>query len=234
MVKQKLIENLLNSQSNSLSTSRNTQLIMMDTARLLMEENDSQNQPKHGGLRPGRLANLPRNFAAGFQQLYRDYFSKSPVYGDYLFRRRFWMHRPLFLRIVKDIEAHDKYFVQKKDALRRPGLHPIQKITSAIRMLAYGAAADANDEYLRIGESTAHESLTRFCDAVISIYGNEYLRHPNKDDAKQILAINEKRGFPGMLGSLDCMHWVWKNCPAAWKGQFQGKEKVSAASTILT
>jgi hypothetical protein len=51
-------------------------------------------------------------------------------------------------------------------------------------MLAYGAAADANDEYLRIGESTAHKSLTQFCDAVISIYGNEYLRHPNKDDLK--------------------------------------------------
>jgi hypothetical protein len=140
------------------------------------------------------------------------------------------MHRPLFLRIVKDVEAHDEYFVQKKDALRRPGLHPIQKITSAIRMLAYGAAADANDEYLRIGESTAHESLARFCNAVILVYGNEYLRHPNKDDLKRILAINEKRGFPGMLGSLDCMHWVWKNCPAAWKGQFQGKEKVSAST----
>jgi hypothetical protein len=106
---------------------------MMETARLLMEETDSrQDQPKHGGSQPGRSANLPRNFAAGFQQLYRDYFSKSPVYRAYLFCRQFWMHRPLFLQIVKDVEAHDKYFVQKKDALRCPGLHPIQKITSAI------------------------------------------------------------------------------------------------------
>ena len=42
---------------------------------------------------------------------------------------------------------------------------------------------------------------------------------------ERILAKSEERGFPGMIGSLDCMHWAWKNCPAAWKRQYQGKEK---------
>jgi hypothetical protein len=97
------------------------------------------------------------------------YFSDSPVYTDELFCWQFRMHRSLFLRIVHDIEAHDRYFAQKKDAVGKPGLHPFQKITLAIRMLAYGGSANANDEYLRISESTALESLNRFCTATIEV-----------------------------------------------------------------
>jgi len=36
---------------------------------------------------------------------------------------------------------------------------------------------------------------------------------PTKTILKKILAVSEERGFPGMMGSLDCMHWGWKNCP---------------------
>ena len=64
-----------------------------------------------------------------------------------------------FLRIVEAIEEHDEYFVQKHDAAMVLGLSTLQKATAAIRQLAYGSPADAIDEYVWIGESTALESL---------------------------------------------------------------------------
>jgi hypothetical protein len=40
-----------------------------------------------------------------------------------------------------------------------------------------------------------------------------------------ILEYNISRGFPGMLGSIDCIYWSWKNYPAAWYEQFKGHKK---------
>ena len=106
------------------------------------------------------------------------------------------------------------------DALRRKGLSPLQKCTTAIRILAYGSPADSVDEYVRIGETTAVECLERFVLGICTIFGNEYLRRPNNEDIERLLQMGATRGFPGMLGSIDYMHWEWKNCAVAWKGQF--------------
>ncbi|XP_048611876.1 uncharacterized protein LOC111211738 [Brassica napus] len=46
----------------------------------------------------------------------------------------------------------------------------------------------------------------------------EYLQSPTAEDLQRLLDVGEVRGFPGMIGSIDCMHWEWKNCPTAWKG----------------
>ncbi|XP_024965968.1 uncharacterized protein LOC112506181 [Cynara cardunculus var. scolymus] len=87
-------------------------------------------------------------------------------------------------------------------------------------MLAYGQATDSTDEYVKIGQSTSIESMKRFCRSVVEIFLGQYLRSPIAIDVAKLLYIGEKRGFLGMLGSLDCMHWKWKNCPTAWAGQY--------------
>ncbi|XP_019182762.1 PREDICTED: uncharacterized protein LOC109177765 isoform X1 [Ipomoea nil] len=162
-----------------------------------------------------------RDHDAGHTRLVNDYFSDDPIYPEDMFRRRFRMRKQLVLRIVDALQSRSDYFQQKANASNKKGLSPLQKCTSAIYQLAYGSPADPMDEYLCMGESTAIECVINFCRCVIEVFGGEYLRRPSATDIKRLLHMHEQRhGFPGMLGSLDCMHWEWKNCPAAWKGQF--------------
>jgi len=79
------------------------------------------------------------------------------------------MRRELFLRIVNSVTAFDSYFVQKCDGLGRLGLSPPQKCTSGIRMLAYGVAVDATDEYCLLGESIVIEAMCYFINVTFAI-----------------------------------------------------------------
>jgi len=135
------------------------------------------------------------------------------------------MARHVFLRLVNACERMNPYFIQTPDCTGLLGLTSLQKCVAAIRILAYGLPADAVDEYVRIGESTAIESLRNFCRAIIDAFGAYYLRAPNESDVAQLLAKGERQGFPVKLGSIDCMHWEWRNCPTAWKGMFTGRGK---------
>ena len=110
------------------------------------------------------------------------------------------------MRIVDRLANEVHLFRQKKDALRRLGLSALQKCTAAIRVLAYGAAADTVDEYLRLGETTTRSCVKKFSEEIIYLFGDEYLRRPTPADLQRLLDIGEHHGFPGMIGSIDCIH----------------------------
>ncbi|KAJ0567004.1 putative harbinger transposase-derived protein [Helianthus annuus] len=151
----------------------------------------------------------------------KDYFDEAPTFSNpEIFRRRFRMSKRLFLRIVDDLEANYDYFKQKADARGTLGFTGIQKCTSALRVLAYGNTTDINDEYLKMAEKTTRDTLEHFCRGIIDLYGARYLRTPTWDDLQKIYEVHSaEHGLPGMIGSLDCMHWRWDNCPTAWRGQ---------------
>uniref|UniRef100_A0A2N9FRD0 Nuclease HARBI1 n=1 Tax=Fagus sylvatica TaxID=28930 RepID=A0A2N9FRD0_FAGSY len=106
----------------------------------------------------------------------------------------------------------------RTNAARRLGLSSFQKMIAAIRMLAYETTTDLYDEYVSIGETTAMKCVKKFVKTVVSNFSEEYLWSPTNNDIARLLALGESCGFPGMLGSIDCMHWKWKNCPTAWQG----------------
>lgn len=161
----------------------------------------------------------------GEEALQRDYFREDPVEDEKTFRRRFRMSLRLYEKIKEGVMQHDDYFMQKRDRAGKLGYSTNQKITAALRMLAYAVPGDFLAEYLRVREATALESMKRFCRAIIEVYEEQYLRRPTKEDIEKLFKVGDQRGFPGMLGSLDCMHWEWKNCPKAYHGDYKGRSK---------
>ncbi|KAM2541762.1 hypothetical protein TB2_021285 [Malus domestica] len=109
--------------------------------------------------RPNRAINIDRDRQRQGEYILDDYFVCNSAFPDTYFRRRFIMERHLFNKIMGAVCNHDSYFVKKSDAFGAMGLLPEQKITAALRMLAYGASADQVDEIAMMGKSTILESL---------------------------------------------------------------------------
>ncbi|BBN69132.1 GTP binding Elongation factor Tu family protein [Prunus dulcis] len=106
------------------------------------------------------------------------------------------------------------------------GLLPEQKFTAVIRMLAYGSSADQVDEIARMGKSTVLDGNSVHQRLPPQTYAR---------DLQRLLQKAESRGFPGMIGSIDCMHWQWKNCPTLGKGTTETEKgrKVSSWKQLL-
>nr|XP_043611944.1 uncharacterized protein LOC122583624 [Erigeron canadensis] len=92
-----------------------------------------------------RRVPVDRNRIEAHARLMHDYFNDQPRYNVRLFRKRFRMTKPLFMRIVGDLEARYPYFQTRYDRAGRKGFAGVQKCTSAIRQLAYGVNSDFLD-----------------------------------------------------------------------------------------
>jgi hypothetical protein len=185
-----------------------------------------------GGSRVGRSPNLKRSRATANDILTGDYFV-MPLYPEIKFRRRFRISMDVFSNIRTALLT-DSYFNLRNDALGVPGLSTEQKLTCALRILAYGNTPDAQDEYLKIGESTAHQIFHKFCKDVVEILGPKYLRTPTKTDLMRVLAMHAVSGWIGLFGALDCVHWEYHACPKMNQGSFQGRDgKRSLVSEVV-
>ncbi|GJT55947.1 ALP1-like protein [Tanacetum coccineum] len=177
---------------------------------------------------------IVRNRHGAHDRLVKAYFAEELLYDDYFFRKRFRMSRPLFTRIVRDLTDNCPFFQQGYDAVGKAGISALVKCTSAVRQLAYGAVPDALDEYLQIGDKTSRDCLMAFCNGVMELYGKEFLRKPTQTDVEKLYAFHEeKHGFPGMFGSIDCTKWPWAQCPTAYRAQFSRGDSGSEPFILL-
>ena len=77
------------------------------------------------------------------------------------------------------------------------------------------------DDMARMSVESQRQAFSTTLKAIYRRFGTVYLnRKPNEEELRTIVTEYEKRGFPGCIGAVDCMHLNWKNCPLAFKGQY--------------
>lgn len=120
------------------------------------------------------------------------------------------------LRIDNTLAARDEYLQQRSNANGRPRPSTLQMWTSALWQLAYGGAANMFDEYLHVADTIDRECLNKFCQGVVEAFGNTFNRKTNGADFQFLLNLHWRlHEFHGTLGSIDSIHWQWKNCPTS-------------------
>ena len=127
------------------------------------------------------------------------------------FTKRYRMGDVLFSRLLEEIQhevTRHKMFRVILDALGEKGPSALQRLTAVLRILAYGISFDAVHEYTGVKEETARKSTYAFCEWLAAYYEHIFLGVWTPEAIAKEMAINKKRGFSGMLGSIDCTHWI--------------------------
>lgn len=124
------------------------------------------------------------------------------------------------MRILQVIYDYDVFFLQRQDYTRSLGC-----LQFKLHMLENGTWANAIDEYHWIAKNATMECMKWFMHVVVVIFQSRYLWEPIKTCIENQLKINVEKDFACMLGSLDYIHYRWKNCLVRWwQGQFQNKD----------
>jgi hypothetical protein len=101
---------------------------------------------------------------------------------------------------------------------------PIEfKILACLRILARGNCCDDMRELSIIGESTCNYLFVIFVINFATRLKSEFIRMPEGEELHLIHNVYRKLGFPGCIGSIDCTHVRWRNCPVRFTNYCSGK-----------
>jgi hypothetical protein len=140
------------------------------------------------------------------------------------FKKMFRISRTRFQVMMEDIMAKDIKFYRKTNRTNQATLEA--KLLLPLRTMAYGVGTHTFRDYFQMSAQYARDCCKEFHKAIKLVYMKEYLRLPTSADLKAITNLHKSiHGVEGMVGSLDCTHTYWKNCPKAWQGSYKGKER---------
>ncbi|XP_026428767.1 uncharacterized protein LOC113324684 [Papaver somniferum] len=156
-------------------------------------------------------------------KMMNDYFTPETGYTSRQFKQRLGMRVELFEKLLENLLEVDPEWKQRPDATSTMGY---MKFVAVMKCLCKSTAYDSVYDYTRMGATIIYHYLKRFCHTICMTFGERYLREPTPEDVQRFLDENAERGFPRMLGSVDCMQWPWKNCLIAWQETYRVKRNI--------
>jgi Plant transposon protein len=141
------------------------------------------------------------------------------------FKMFFRVSRVRFQNMLEMFGNHGgKFYSGKPDCVGNPTASLEAKLLLPLQTLAFGVATHTFCLYYQMSNTLARECCRQFNKKFLSLYRNKYLKRPSVEDMVRISKLHEAvHGFPGMFGSLDCMHTRWEKCPVGWQGSFKGR-----------
>ncbi|XP_026398424.1 uncharacterized protein LOC113294233 [Papaver somniferum] len=144
-------------------------------------------------------------------KMMNDYITPGTGYTSRQFKQRLGMREGLFEKFLGKLLEVDPEWHQCPDGTDTMGHSPHMKLVVVMKCLCKSTAVDSVNDYTRMGATTIYMYLKIFfhtiCMTFGETFGERYLREPTPGDFHRLLAKNAERGFPGMLGSVDCIQW---------------------------
>ncbi|KAI2503188.1 Ribosomal protein-like protein [Fragilaria crotonensis] len=160
------------------------------------------------------------------QAVYEDYFAPTPIFNDRQFERIYRVSKSIVQQLFDICARTDPFFTAQRDVSGRFNIGPLVKVLMALKLIGFGCSPSAFQDYFQMSVTTARLCLLKFCRIISTDESlrSVFARVMTRADARRVCAIHEENhGVAGMIGSLDCMHVFWKNCPVAWQGSQTGK-----------
>ena len=136
------------------------------------------------------------------------------------FRNNFRVPYVAFLSIYDFFKMRNT----KVDATGRPAVDCRLLVLGSLRLLAWGAPFGQLEELTCVNEDTHRQFfLNEFL-----LWGCRLARDiiflPRDDtEYAAVESVYRRKGLPGCVGSIDCVHVQWDRCPSGFKGECVGK-----------
>ena len=155
----------------------------------------------------------------------RDFLGPDALFGKE-FSIYFRISRPRFQAIMEDVMTNEIPFYKKTINIHDDDWASLEaRLLLPLQTYAYGVPSHTFAPYFQMSPQFARDCCKQFDMAILQCYQQEYLRLPTAEDVKNITALHRSvHKVDGLLGSLDCTHTYWKNCPKGWAGSYTGKE----------